>query len=71
MVPSGQSAFVGGAAPSMFGLRWINAASYKWHRRPDCPALKAAATRRGGWRPYPITLGYGEGFYRACRRCAA
>lgn len=54
----------------MFGLRWINATSFRWHSRPDCPVLKAAQTWKG-WRPFLITAGYGRDFYKPCRRCGA
>jgi len=52
----------------MFGLRWINATSFRWHRRPDCRVLRAAFTWKG-WRPYLITAGYGRDFYIPCRVC--
>lgn len=52
----------------MFGLRWISAVSLRAHSRPDCPVLKASRTR-SGWRPYPITAGYGRDFYTPCRVC--
>lgn len=65
---SENNVFVGGAAPSMFGLRWINPTRLTWHSRPTCPVLMTAL-RRDGWVASPITLGYGADFYRPCRRC--
>jgi hypothetical protein len=54
----------------MFGLRWINATSLRWHARPDCPVLKAARSRVG-WIPFIVTAGYGRTTYTPCSRCAA
>lgn len=53
---------------SMFGLRWINATSYAWHARADCPVLRTSR-KRFGWTPFPITLGYGADFYKPCGVC--
>lgn len=60
---------VGGAQPSMFGLRWITPTSLVWHARVDCRVLRAA--RRKGWVPFPITLGYGRAFYAPCLVCTS
>lgn len=64
------SDLVGGATPSMFGLRWINATSLRWHSTPACRVLRATRTQ-AGWTPFPITLGYGADFYTPCSQCAA